>query len=63
MSGPNIAVSFPSESWHGYQLQYKNALTDSSWSNLGSRVGGNDTLETITDSTSATNRFYRVKAY
>jgi hypothetical protein len=63
MSGPNIAVSFPSESWHGYQLQYKNALTDSGWSSLGSRVGGNDTLETITDSTSATNRFYRVKAY
>jgi hypothetical protein len=63
MSGPNVAVSFPSESWHGYQLQYKNALTDSSWSNLGSPVGGNDTLKTITDSTSATSRFYRVKAY
>ena len=62
MSGPNIAVSFPSESWHSYQLQYKNAFTDSSWSNLGSPVGGNDTLQTITDSTSGTNRFYRVKA-
>lgn len=63
MSGPNIAVSFPTESWHSYQLQYKNALTDSGWSNLGSRVGGNDTLKAITDSTSASNRFYRVKAY
>jgi hypothetical protein len=62
VSGPNIAVSFPSESWHSYQLQYKNAFTDSSWSNLGSPVGGNDTLQTITDSTSGTNRFYRVKA-
>jgi hypothetical protein len=62
MSGPNFAVSFPSESWHGYQLQYKNALTDSSWSDLGSVVGGNDALQTITDSTSSSNRFYRVKA-
>jgi len=63
ITGTNIAVSFPSESWHGYQLQYKNALTDSSWSNLGSLVGGNDTLQTITDSASSSNRFYRVKAY
>ena len=63
MSGPNIAVSFPSESWHGYQLQYKNALADVSWSNLGSVVGGNDVLQTITDSTSSSNRFYRVTAY
>jgi hypothetical protein len=63
MSGPNIAVSFPSESWHSYQLQYKNAVTDSGWSSLGSLVGGNDTLKTITDSNSANSRFYRVKAY
>jgi hypothetical protein len=62
MSGQNIAVSFPSESWHSYQLQYKNAVTDVSWSNLGSAVGGNDTLKTITDSASSSNRFYRVKA-
>jgi len=62
LSGTNIAVSFPSESWHSYQLQYKHSLTDSSWSNLGSPVGGNDTLQTVTDSTSATNRFYRVVA-
>ena len=62
VSGTNVAVSFPSESWHGYQLQYKNALTDSSWSNLGSIVGGNDTLQTITDSASSSNRFYRVMA-
>ena len=62
ITGTNIAVSLPSESWHGYRLQYKNALTDSSWSNLGSLVGGNDTLETITDSTSVSNRFYHVMA-
>ena len=63
ITGTNIAIRLPTESWHTYQLQYKNALTDSGWSSLGSPFGGNDTLETITDSTSATNRFYRVKAY
>jgi hypothetical protein len=63
MSGTNIAITSPTESWHSYQLQYKNAVTDSGWSSLGSPFGGNDTLETITDSTSATNRFYRIKAY
>ena len=62
ITGTNIAITFPTESWHTYQLQYKNAVTDPGWSNLGSPVGGNDTLETITDSTSATNRFYRVVA-
>ena len=62
LTGTNIAVSFPSESWHSYQLQYKNAVTDSGWSNLGSPVGGNDTLQTITDPASSSNRFYRIKA-
>ena len=63
MSGANASISFPSESWHSYQLQYKNAVTDSGWSNLGGLVGGNDTLQTITDSSSATSRFYRILAY
>ncbi len=63
ISGTNIAITLPTESWHTYQLQYKNALAVSGWSNLGSPIGGNDTLETITDSTSSTNRFYRVGAY
>ena len=63
MSGTNIAITVPTESWHTYQLQYKNALTDSGWSSLGSPFGGNDTLETITDSTSATSRFYRIVAH
>ena len=63
VSGSGMSISFPSESWHGYQLQYKNALTDSSWSNLGGLVGGNDTLQMISDSTSATNRFYRIGSF
>jgi hypothetical protein len=62
-SGSSVAVSFPTESWHSYQLQYKNMMTDPAWSNLGGRVGGNDMLETITDSNSAPSRFYRVVAH
>jgi hypothetical protein len=63
ISGTNLAVSFPTESWHAYQLQYKNAVTDPGWSNLGNPMGGNDTWETMIDSTTAPGRFYRVKAY
>jgi hypothetical protein len=63
VSGPGASIVFPSESWHSYQLQYKNALTDPSWSNLGSPVGGNDTVQTIKDSTWTTNRFYRIEAF
>ena len=63
VSGPGASISFPTESWHSYQIQYKNALTDTNWSNLGSPIGGNDTLQTITDPTSATSRLYRVGAF
>jgi hypothetical protein len=62
LTGTNVAISFPSESWHSYQLQYKNAMTDSGWSNLGGPVGGNDILQTIIDPASSSNRFYRIKA-
>lgn len=60
LTGPGATITFPSESWHSYQLQYKNELTDPVWSNVGLPVGGNDVLQTIIDSTLTTNRFYRV---
>jgi hypothetical protein len=63
VSPANASITCPTESWHSYQLQYKNALTDPSWSNLGSPVGGNDTLQTINDPTSATSRFYRIESF
>jgi hypothetical protein len=62
-SGTNTSISFPSESWHSYQLQYKNFLTDPSWLNLGSPVGGNDVLQLINDPTSTTIRFYRIESF
>jgi autotransporter-associated beta strand protein len=61
--GPNATLAFPTESWHSYQLQYKNALTDPSWSNLGGPVGGNDELLPINDSTPAPGRFYRIESF
>jgi hypothetical protein len=63
VSGTNTTLSFPTESWHSYQIQYVNALTDPGWSPLGGPVGGNDTLQTVTVPPSATNRFYRIGSF
>ncbi|HXI71061.1 MAG TPA: invasin domain 3-containing protein [Verrucomicrobiae bacterium] len=63
MMGANAAITFPTESWHTYQLQYKNALTDPSWSNLGSPFGGNDTLLPVQDPNPATSRLYRMMSF
>jgi hypothetical protein len=63
VTGTNLNIALPTESWHTYQLQYKNNVTDASWLNFGSRFGGDDTLETITDSASLSSRFYRVIAW
>jgi Domain of unknown function (DUF5011) len=62
-TGVSGSISFPTESWHSYQLQYKNALTDPSWLNLGGPVGGNDSLQMINDPISATSRFYRIESF
>ncbi len=58
--GGNIRISLPTESWHTYQLQYKNSPADPNWLNVGSILGGDDTVETISDSTLPVGRFYRV---
>jgi hypothetical protein len=58
----NFVLTLPTESWHTYQLQFVNSLTDRNWSNFGNPIGGNDTLEAITGPISPTNRFYRVAA-
>ncbi len=63
MTGSGAAITFPGESWHAYQLQYKNNVTDPGWSNLGSPVGGNDGLQPINDPSPASSRFYRIEAF
>ena len=62
-SDAGISISIPTESWHTYQVQYKENLTDPAWLNLGGAMNGIDTLATVTDSTVDSNRFYRVMAH
>ncbi|HWY32452.1 MAG TPA: hypothetical protein VNX46_16940, partial [Candidatus Acidoferrum sp.] len=62
-TGTNVNITIPTESWHAYQLQYKNALMDPIWQSLGNLFGGDDTLETITNSVFPGSRFYRVLAW
>ena len=62
-TGTNVNITFPTESWHAYQLQYKNALMDPTWQGLGSLFGGDDTLETITNSVFPGSRYYRLVAW
>jgi len=60
-SGTNIAVSFQTMSGFNYQLQYKTNLTDPAWIPLGSPLPGNNSLQSVTNPTTATTRFYRVQ--
>ena len=60
-SGTNIVISFPTLNGFSYQVEYKNNLTNSSWSNLGAVVVGNGSVQFATDSrVGRTSRFYRV---
>jgi hypothetical protein len=63
LPGTNIAITLSAESWHTYQLWYKNAVTDPNWLNLGSPFNGNDTSETVITPISPSNMFCNVKAY
>lgn len=56
-----VVLSFPTESAHSYQLQYKNTLTAPSWTSLGAFSRGDDTLDGIPVSPLSTNRFYRIQ--
>jgi len=58
----NLNISLPTESWHSYQLQYKDRLTDPVWSVLGGSLGGDDTLDLIATPMPSSNRFYRIKS-
>lgn len=59
-NGTNIDLHLPTESWHRYQLQYRNAFTNSIWSNLGAAFTGDDTLDTIISPALSSSRLFRV---
>ena len=44
-----------------YQVQYKNKLTEANWTNVGSVIVGNNTIQSINDATSEDSRFYRAQ--
>ena len=54
-------ITFDSFTGYNYQVQYKNALTDSTWTDIGPLTPGGNSPASYTDGT-ATNgaRFYRV---
>ncbi len=61
-TGTNLDITLPTESWHSYQLQYKNRLNDPTWAPLAGLLTGDDTLDFIAAPIPASNRFYRVKS-
>lgn len=58
-TGNTTSISLPAQAGFSYQLQYKNQLTDPSWTNLGGAITGNNSIPTVTDTTTQTSRFYR----
>ncbi|HEV2694147.1 MAG TPA: hypothetical protein VG347_14725 [Verrucomicrobiae bacterium] len=60
VSGGTIHISFPTQNGYSYQLLYKNHLTDSSWTPLGSAIAGDGNAHSPTDS-AVGSRFYQVQ--
>ncbi|HEY4414932.1 MAG TPA: hypothetical protein VGO57_04490, partial [Verrucomicrobiae bacterium] len=60
-SGPNIQLSFPTQLNFMYTVQYKNSLTDASWTPLaGGSLSGNGLNQSVMDNLGSSQRFYRV---
>jgi len=60
VSGGNVTISFPTQSGYSYQVQYKNNLTDPSWTSLGGSLSGNGSSQSANDPAGVSSRFYRV---
>lgn len=60
-SGGNINISFPTQNTSSYQLLFKNSLTAPTWTPIGSPVSGNGSIESISQPTTGTMRFYSVQ--
>jgi len=59
ISGNTVTISFPTATGLSYQIQYKNKLTDPTWTNLGSPVAGTGGTLSVQDTVSGQTRFYR----
>jgi hypothetical protein len=62
VAGGNIHLSFMTQSGYSYQVQYKNNLTDATWTPLGSALSGNNAVQSASDPVATSgHRFYRVQ--
>lgn len=62
LSGGNVTLSFLTQSGFSYQVQYKNNLTDATWTSLGSALSGNGSVQSASDTPAGNaHRFYRVQ--
>lgn len=61
-SGNNFRFDFETVTGKTYTVEYKNSLTDTSWTSLPPSITGDGTIKTVTyTSTSPTKRFYHVR--
>lgn len=61
VSGGMIHISFPTQNGYSYQLQYKDHLTDATWTPVGSLLPGNGSTQSTDDSSATGSRFYRMQ--
>jgi hypothetical protein len=61
LSEAGIALSFPTESGFSYQVQYKTSLEAAGWNALGSAVEGNGAVQSVSDSVTGSQRWYRLQ--
>jgi hypothetical protein len=57
----SIVLSFPTQTGFSYQVQYKNSLSDASWTPLGSPLPGSGVVQSANDTIGGGPRFYRVQ--
>jgi len=61
VNGTNVGISLSGQPGFNYTLQYKNFLTDPSWTSITPSVPGTGGVITLSDPSPAiSSRFYRV---
>ncbi|MGA3268113.1 MAG: hypothetical protein ABSE16_14955 [Verrucomicrobiota bacterium] len=62
VSGGVVSIKFSTVNGHSYTVQYSGSLSPANWQTLSSGIAGDGAVETVTDTTAAARRFYRVEA-
>jgi hypothetical protein len=60
LSGPNIILSFPTQTGFSYTVEYKDALAIGTWTSLGAAVAGDGSVKSVSDGPLGAKRFYRL---